>query len=302
MNTTQLSKIQPYIRFVNNYQPIISYTENPRIIFDYEFMYTMEGSVDISYCDKIYTLNKSDLLYFRPFDKNFMIVDHTKNFRTHCIHFDWIKPDDIYDFTAEEFYTHSVLSPDHHEKLALLHSRPVCEPCDFNIPTYTKGLPHNKFSELFSKCYYEFLQDTPASHLRLKSFFYEIVAELYTCVFRSDSEKIMHPKIKYAIQYIKSNYTLPLTAPSLAYKFDLSPKYFGTLFKSSTGMGVSEFIQKLRIDAAKEMLLGTSMTVSEISQKLGFNNPFYFSNCFKAAEDLSPTEYRALITQTADLH
>lgn len=42
-------EIQPYIRFVNNYKPGYSYTEQERILFDHELMHIMEGEVDMFY-------------------------------------------------------------------------------------------------------------------------------------------------------------------------------------------------------------------------------------------------------------
>lgn len=296
-----LNNIQPYIRFVNNYEPACSYTEKERIIFDYELMYVMDGEADIYYSGKLYNLKKSDIFYFRPFDKNFMIVDYRKHFRTHCIHFDWSNIDKKYDFTAEEFYMHSVLSANHKEKLELLKTRPCCEPIDFNIPTHIEGLSYEKYSALFSKCYYHFISSSVTAHLKLKSVFTEIIAEIYSDTVGYQDECFMHPKIKYAIQYIKSNYASPLTAPALAYMYGLSPKYFGSLFKKSTGMSVADFILKLRIDAAKEMLRGTAMTINEISERVGFDNSFYFSKCFKSQENLPPSQYRNLITEIGDL-
>lgn len=296
-NEFTLSDISPYIRYVNNYKPVCSYTENERVIFDYELMYVMDGEVDICYNGIMHHLKKSDIFYFRPFDKNYMIVDYRKNFRTHCIHFDWIKLDEKYDFTAEEFYMQSVLSPDHMEKLHILKNRPCNEPVDFHIPTHITGLSYEKYSTLFSKCYFQFINSSVYSHLKLNSLFTEIIAEIYADISNGDDGNFMHPKIKYAIQYIKNNFSSALTAPMLAEMFGLSPKYFGSLFKKSTGMSVAEFILELRIYAAKEMLRGTNMSIAEISEQIGFDNSFYFSKCFKDKENLSPTQYRDVITK-----
>lgn len=297
---TSLEQIQPYIRYVNNYEPSCSYVQRERVLYDYEFMYVMDGSVEMHYDGAAYELHKSDLFFFQPNVKNFSVIEYEKHFRTHCIHFDWMPPAPEDDFTAEEFYLHSILSPDYCLKAEKLKKRPIYRPIDFQIPTHIKELPYEKFATLFSQCYYSFIQNQPASKLRLKSLFLEIIAEL-TVLYHPNNNTdtwLPHPKIIYAIEYIKANYNQPLTTPLLAARYGLSPKYFGALFKSVTGMSVNDFILDLRVNAAKEMLMGTSMTIDEIAREIGFNNAFYFSKCFKDKEKLPPSKYRNMITNT----
>ena len=126
----------------------------------------------------------------------------------------------------------------------------------------------------------------------------EIIAELASIASTENSGGIIHPKIMYAIEYIKANYNEKMTSPKLAERFGLSPKYFGALFKSAAGVSVSDFILNLRIGAAKEMLMGTNMSVEEIAEKTGFSNSFYFSKCFKDKEKISPSGYRSVITSS----
>lgn len=58
----KLININPYIRYVNNYSPDYSYTEKERIIYDYEFMYIMSGSVVMNYNGNQYFLQR--VIYF----------------------------------------------------------------------------------------------------------------------------------------------------------------------------------------------------------------------------------------------
>lgn len=292
----RLNDSLPYIRYVNNYKPSCSYVEKERIIFDYEFMYVMEGSAKMYYAGKEYVLKKSDVFFLKPGVKNNMVVELEKNFRTHCIHFDWIKPELEFDFTAEEYYMHSVLSSEHYEKEKLLKKRPNPEPEDFDIPTHIQGTSYEKFAALFSQCYYYFMCKTAASQLKLTAVFLSIIAELMEYCTVSADTMLIHPKVAYAIEYIKENYTEQITTPGLADRYKLSPKYFGTIFKTATGKSVSDFVQDMRIYAAKEMLLATDMTIEEISQEIGFQNSFYFSKCFKNKEKISPSGYRRVMT------
>lgn len=291
-------KINPYIRYVNHYIPSYSYIEKERVLFDFEFMYVMEGAVEMHYNGTSYLLEKSDLFYLKPGIQNFIIVDYAKGFRTHCIHFDWIPPLPEDDFTAQEFYMHSILSTNHAEKAKALKARPIYEPCEFLVPCHIKGMPYDKFSSLFSQCYSSYLLNTTTDYLMLQASFLEIIAELTQLRGQPTEPKPVHPKIIYAIEYLRQHYQEPVNALWLSEKYGLSPKYFGTLFKAATGKSIHEFVLDLRIYAAKEMLLGTNMTITAIAEKVGFQNEFYFSNCFKGKEKISPSKYRSIMTKS----
>lgn len=89
----------------------------------------------------------------------------------------------------------------------------------------------------------------------------------------------------------------PLTGglPSVKYFADkvcLSPNYFGDLIKKTTGMTAQEYIQNKIMDLAKELLLGTEKTVSEISNELGFQYSQHFNRVFKKNTGITPTAYR----------
>lgn len=166
------------------------------------------------------------------------------------------------------------------------------------IPTYSNGLLYDKFALLFSQCYYAFTSNSYTSELKTKAIFLEIITELFQAISGTALATVIHPKITYAIEYIKENYSNHITVAELSEKYGLSPKYFGKLFRLSTGKSINTFILDLRIYAAKEMLIGTNMTIEEISIKTGFYDAFYFSKCFKNKERLSPSQYRALMLKS----
>jgi AraC-like DNA-binding protein len=61
--------------------------------------------------------------------------------------------------------------------------------------------------------------------------------------------------------------------------------------KSLTNYSPNEFIKSYRLQVALKYLRETDLPISEISYKTGFNNPAYFTNCFKKAHKVSPSEY-----------
>lgn len=79
-----------------------------------------------------------------------------------------------------------------------------------------------------------------------------------------------------------------------ASKLNLSPNYLSDLLKKETGKTAQEHIHLFVIEKAKNKLLSSSDSISEIGYKLGFEYPQHFSNLFKAKTGYSPSEYRKL--------
>lgn len=83
---------------------------------------------------------------------------------------------------------------------------------------------------------------------------------------------------------------------SVAYcaaEFNLSANYFGDLIKKETGKTAYEFIQLKMMDIAKEKILGSTKSVSEIAYDLGFKYPQHFTRVFKQYTGVSPQEFRS---------
>jgi AraC-like DNA-binding protein len=78
-----------------------------------------------------------------------------------------------------------------------------------------------------------------------------------------------------------------------AQQLNLSDSYLGDLLKNETGMHAQEHIHQFIIEKAKNRLLQTNHTVSEIAYDLGFEYPQYFSRLFKKKTGVSPNKYRA---------
>ncbi len=74
----------------------------------------------------------------------------------------------------------------------------------------------------------------------------------------------------------------------------LSPNYFGDLIKKETGRTPQEYIRVKIIELAKDELLGTTRTISEISNRLGFQYSQHFNRFFKRATGKTPGEYRLM--------
>jgi len=101
--------------------------------------------------------------------------------------------------------------------------------------------------------------------------------------------------VERAKKYIVDSISAPITVKDVADYVHLSPEYFTKLFKQQTGQNIKEYIISSKMEAAKEMLAHTNISVSLISIELGYTNFSHFSQIFKKHEDVTPSEYRARI-------
>ncbi len=96
-------------------------------------------------------------------------------------------------------------------------------------------------------------------------------------------------------EYLQSDLLRQEGLPTVRYfaeKICLSPNYFGDLIKKETGKTAQENIQDRIISLAKEWILGTNKTVSQIAYDLGFQYSQHFSRIFKKTVGCTPNEYR----------
>lgn len=97
--------------------------------------------------------------------------------------------------------------------------------------------------------------------------------------------------------YIHSEDLTKNGLPSVQYfaeMVNLSPNYLSDLLKKETGKNTKEHINDKVVDRAKNMLLNSGHSVSEIAYDLGFNYPHYFSRMFKSNTGFSPQKYREI--------
>ena len=92
--------------------------------------------------------------------------------------------------------------------------------------------------------------------------------------------------------YIKSNLTSNLNLKTLCDTFFVSEKKLYSIIKKSTGMTVNNYINKTRIEKAKNILILTDKPISQVAIDVGFNDYNYFIKVFKQLEGTTPFQYR----------
>lgn len=83
-----------------------------------------------------------------------------------------------------------------------------------------------------------------------------------------------------------------LTTSALAERFNYSSSQFSRRFKAVAHKTVKEYVIEAKMQKAKEFLKTVNLSISDIAYKLGYTNPFYFTNVFTKQFGISPSAYR----------
>ncbi|WP_083613367.1 response regulator [Paenibacillus sp. P46E] len=92
---------------------------------------------------------------------------------------------------------------------------------------------------------------------------------------------------------VQEGYAHELSIARIAEEVYLTPNYISLIFKKETGETLTDFITRIRIDKAKELLHSTDLKVMEIAERVGYDNPHYFSTVFKKIVGKHPLKYRS---------
>lgn len=99
-------------------------------------------------------------------------------------------------------------------------------------------------------------------------------------------------KLKQVIAYINDRLEQKLTLAEISNAVQMSPHYFASLFKQSTGLTPHQYVMKCRIETAKQLLLKQELTLIEICQQVGFESQSHFTRVFRQHTRTTPKAYR----------
>ncbi len=247
-----------------------------------EFIKVLEGTVDIILGNETFRAEKDDIVYVGS--------SKAHSVRSSCGFFCAIKgivfDKNFLTSIVEGFETKHVYS-------LFIHT----ETFGYKFPS-----SHPLWYEL-NRCiensYQEFIAKDICYEMSIKSNIYRLISSLLRHykkeVLRRDdfikaSNELM--RLKPAFDYIDANYSGKIYIKDLGDTVNMSPDYFTKYFKKITGKTPTEYIADVRINMAIRLILDTSLSITEISEKAGFCNINYFDKMFRESTGLTPTEYR----------
>lgn len=251
-------------RFIGPYNKIFTYEDKNNEIRDKQ---TKEDVVDTINVNGINSIeeNRQLLIKFLKSGTN----DEIENFVD--VYFDKFNQDDLKSIIMRQYITMDC------------YVVAVAFVKELDITTDNLDLELSKIGELI---------EHEHSLNKIKSYLRELIA--YIIELRDDKVGNKNKDVvKEAKKYIKDNYMQEdISLNTIAASVSMSPSYFSSIFRKDTGETVVEYLTKVRMEKAKELLRCSSKKTSEIGYEVGYKDSHYFSYIFKKTQKCTPKEYR----------
>lgn len=157
------------------------------------------------------------------------------------------------------------------------------------FPEVNQTSTMNSISSRFQKLFEGFARKDRFRDLDLCALLYRLLIEVGRAIENKSADKISLSK---SIRYINEFYNTQIKISHLAKIENVCMTTYNLHFKRQLGITPTQYITKLRIDSAVELLESSDHTVQEISELCGFVDANFFTRTFKKAKGVSPTAYR----------
>jgi two-component system, response regulator YesN len=157
------------------------------------------------------------------------------------------------------------------------------------ISNYSYFLEDNQRIESHEHYHYQLMNSEHLKNIMM------ILTEFTKIVIEEITRMKNHnPKgmVNLALNYIQEHYDEKISLEDVANKLNVSKHYLCSIFKKETGENMSLYINKLRIEKSKRMLLEPQVRIKEIFEEVGYSNQHYFSKVFKKVTGMTVLEYR----------
>lgn len=145
---------------------------------------------------------------------------------------------------------------------------------------------HDGKLEFLFRCIYEEYQKSTSSPELLSLLTRTLLTQII--LFNEESSPSV---IERVIQYLNIHMTEKITLDDLANKFFISKSFLVKRFKKETNKTIIEYLNYIRVEASKMLLITTAKTVEEIAYSVGYDSPKYFSRIFKSFVGISPANF-----------
>ena len=275
-------QIHPFVRFARFMEVNEQSEYSQTMSYDCRFFYTYNGSGIIHIDGKDYALSKSDFILFQGATPYYLVPEKGKSITYIAINF---------DYTYEHFNNNIPIPP---ERTELFDSKQLLEEINFiDLPVFDKTIFLKNYESIereLLEIVYEFRRKRQFCNGRNSALFKNVLTR--TARQLSSANIPAGSGINDIIDYIHGHYTEKLSNGDIAKDFHFHPNYVNYLMKLHTGLSLHQYILKLRISKAIDLLESKNMTVGEISNIVGFKDLCHFSRCFKKITGRNPSDFK----------
>lgn len=280
--------LSPYIRraWYHILQPNMDIRE--RVIFDYEILYIKEGKALITIEDTMYTGVPGDLFIFRPRQRHSISMVFNEPLIQPHIHFDLTYADD------RERVPISFANLDEiPESEQLLFREDILDSFLSPFPQHLRLHSPMIVEQQIFDLIHAFDNPGPYNEIKLSYFFLRLWDTILNEAAYYHSKQTLEDlpaKIKF---FLEQNVSHSVTLEELIQLTHFSRSYIFRIFRNSYKISPLRYHSLLRIEKAKSMLRYTNLSITEISNALGFESLQDFSRVFKRVAGESPSHFRS---------
>ena len=238
-----------------------------RIVYDYELVFVTDGQFFARENDTVITLEKNQGYIFFPRKHRqkgvFPISKGTTYFWMH--------------FNFKDFFNQS--------------STPAANNEYIRIPRFAIPENTNRLITLF-KWYIQDYVERGGDKSYHNTLFTMILKEFSRAKLDTE-KKTINPNVATAYSYIMKNFSTDITIPQIAEVVECHPDYLTKKFKETFGKTVIRFINDIRIEYAKQLLITTNTSIKIIAAESGYHSDIHFRQTFKKHAGCTPTAYRS---------
>lgn len=266
--------VNPYIRLATPSVILSGHNIARRIIYDYELIYLERGAFTFTYADRQYQCKSGDVIFIRPGIPHSFILDKGEISQPH-VHFDITHRPQSENIPIS-FKDFSAMNDD--EK-GLIHKDYFC---DYS-PTPVMSV---RDKDSFLKVFYKIIsKETPP--LLKKALMIETLSSIIEDNFPSLLEDQAPSNVVYQIKdYLDAGNGLEMSLDDFAKCFFHSKFYLDKKFKQTFKIGLIEYRNKKRLALASKLL--KTLSVTEVSNTLGYQSIYAFSRAYKNHFGVSP--------------
>ena len=269
LNINELDNMLPHITLIIDRTGYEGWYVPQRTIRDQEIVLILGGKGSFTIEDIEYPVRPGMLFYFYP-----GLVHSAKTLLDPPIHFLAMH----FSFAISK-----VLKEE-----CVLDTNPYILP----IQPVSQLVDHHTISQIFYEIHHIWMKKNMGYQWKQNLLFQQLIYEILSDVNNLPDKHADIQRIEVVLDYIRKNYASNISIENLCSLIELRSAQFSIIFKKATGKTAVEYINQVRIDHSKDLLLNTSKKIRVISDMSGFNDEFYFTRVFTKLEGCSPTEYR----------
>jgi AraC-like DNA-binding protein/mannose-6-phosphate isomerase-like protein (cupin superfamily) len=159
---------------------------------------------------------------------------------------------------------------------------------------------HDTFSTIVQSMYGEFLKRSLGFETVMTVLLIQMLVTLQRFELKNETEPVPFRMLEEVVHFIKSRYTENLTVQDVADYFFLSASHFQRLFKKSTGLSFTQYLQNARIQKCCELLKSTDIPIYQIANQVGYQDMKFFHALFRRKTGVTPRQYRQNFQEIED--